>query len=149
MEVRVTARAGPIDAAFVRELAGAFHGAHEKAFGYAYAGRQKIELVNCAVSGFGRIDRPALARLPVERRGQAEIRARRRVFFDGKWHDTPIYDRTALGAGARVAGPGVIEEFGSTTVIFPGQTLVVDPHAILIVHSANRPKDKPALEVVR
>jgi len=27
----------------------------------------------------------------------------------------------------------VIEEFGSTTVVFPGQRLTVDPHGIMIV----------------
>jgi N-methylhydantoinase A len=30
----------------------------------------------------------------------------------------------------------VIEEFGSTTVVFPGQRVEVDPHGILIVRSA-------------
>jgi N-methylhydantoinase A len=30
----------------------------------------------------------------------------------------------------------VIEEFGSTTVVFPGQTLAVDPHGIMIVRKA-------------
>jgi N-methylhydantoinase A len=27
----------------------------------------------------------------------------------------------------------VIQEFGSTTVVFPGQNVTVDPHGILIV----------------
>jgi N-methylhydantoinase A len=30
----------------------------------------------------------------------------------------------------------VIEEFGSTTVVFPGQKLEVDPHGILVVRPA-------------
>src|SRR5262249_37966770 len=33
-------------------------------------------------------------------------------------------------------GPAVVEEFGSTTVVFPAQHLEVDPHGILIVRSA-------------
>jgi N-methylhydantoinase A len=32
----------------------------------------------------------------------------------------------------------VVEEFGSTTVVFPGQHLRVDPHGILIIHAAGR-----------
>jgi N-methylhydantoinase A len=27
----------------------------------------------------------------------------------------------------------VVEEFGSTTVVFPGQTLAVDAHGVLII----------------
>jgi N-methylhydantoinase A len=30
-----------------------------------------------------------------------------------------------------------VEEFGSTTVVFPGQSLDVDPHGILIVRRAD------------
>ena len=42
-------------------------------------------------------------------------------------------DRAVLPPGWRLEGPAVVEEFGSTTVVFPGQTLEVDPHGILIV----------------
>ena len=57
----------------------------------------------------------------------------RKVFFDRKWQETPIYDRAALPAGFRLDGPAVIEEFGSTTVVWPGQWLEVDPHGIMLV----------------
>ena len=30
-------------------------------------------------------------------------------------------------------GPLVVEEFGSTTVVFPGQSVEADPHGILVV----------------
>ena len=45
----------------------------------------------------------------------------------------PIYDRATLPAGFRAQGPAVVDEFGSTTVVFPGQSVEVDPHGILIV----------------
>ena len=57
----------------------------------------------------------------------------RPVYFAGSFRDTPIYQRPALPAGFRLDGPAVVEEFGSTTVVFPGQSLQVDPHGILIV----------------
>ena len=34
--------------------------------------------------------------------------------------DCPIYDRYALPAGATFAGPAIVEEFDSTTVVHPG-----------------------------
>jgi N-methylhydantoinase A len=45
-----------------------------------------------------------------------------------------------LPAGFGLAGPAVIEEFGSTTVVFPGQETEVDPHGILVVRSAKAPR---------
>jgi N-methylhydantoinase A len=141
MEVRVAAPAGAMDAAFLAALADAFHAAHLRTFGYNYAGRQKVELVNFCVSGFGLIERPEVPRLE-ERRGATPARkAVRPVYFDGAVRDTPVYDRAALPPGFRLDGPAVVEEFGSTTVVFPGQTLDVDPHGVLIVRSVQHPAE--------
>jgi N-methylhydantoinase A len=131
MEVRVPAPSGKIDAAFVAGIVDAFHAAHFKAFGYNYAGRQKVELVNFCVSGFGMIERPAIPKLTGDK--DAKPRGTRPVYFGGTFRDTPIYDRAALPAGFAFDGPAVVEEFGSTTVVFPGQRLEVDAHGILIV----------------
>jgi N-methylhydantoinase A len=132
MEVRVPAPAGEVDAAFIAGTIDAFHAAHLKAFGYNYAGRQKIEIVNFCVSGFGMIDRPAIPKLGTATAAKPQWR-NRPVYFSGGFRDTPIYDRSALPAGFRLDGPAVVEEFGSTTVIFPGQCLTVDERGILIV----------------
>jgi N-methylhydantoinase A len=134
MEVRVAAPAGAVDAAFLAALIDAFHAAHLRTFGYNYAGEQKIELVNLCVSAFGLIARPRMPKLDVG--GQPTRRSVRPVYFDGAFRDTSIYDRAALPPGFRLEGPAVVEEFGSTTVVFPGQQLEVDPHGILIVRSA-------------
>jgi N-methylhydantoinase A len=113
-------------------LIGAFNAAHRRTFGYDYAGQQKIELVNLCVSGFGLIERPQLPKLAA-RSGDFVPKASRPVFFDGQFRDTPVYDRAALPSGARLVGPAVVEEFGSTTVVFPGQSIEVDPHGILVI----------------
>ena len=63
------------------------------------------------------------------------FRSVRPVYFDGTYRGTPIYDRTTLLPGFRLDGPAIVEEFGSTTVVFPGQDLEVDPHGVLIVRS--------------
>jgi N-methylhydantoinase A len=47
--------------------------------------------------------------------------------------DCPIYDRYALGAGVRLAGPAVVEEFDSTTVVHPGYAVRVDDRANLFI----------------
>ena len=134
MEVRVAAPAGATDAAFLAALIDAFHAAHLRTFGYNYAGEQKIELVNFCVSGFGLIERPRVPKLSV--RGRPTHKSVRPVYFDGVFRETHIYDRAVLPPAFRLEGPAVVEEFGSTTVVFPGQKLEVDPHGILIVRSA-------------
>ena len=133
MEVRVPAPSGAIDAQFIAGLTEAFHAAHRKTFGYNYAGQQKVELVNFCVSGFGRIDRP---RIPKIKTSCTPKQTTRQVYFDGSYRDTPIFDRPSLPAGFTFEGPAIIEEFGSTTVMMPGQHLTVDPHGILIVKAA-------------
>ncbi len=133
MEVRVAAPAGAVDKSFLDELIAGFHAAHLRTFGYNYSGEQKVELVNFCVSGFGLIERPKMPQLERQAGAGPARKSLRRVYFDGAWRDTPIYDRASLGPHHRLPGPAVVEEFGSTTVIFPQQELAVDAHGILII----------------
>jgi N-methylhydantoinase A/oxoprolinase/acetone carboxylase beta subunit len=50
------------------------------------------------------------------------LRGSRRVWFaeTGGYVEAAVYDRYVLRAGATIAGPAVIEERESTTVIGPG-----------------------------
>jgi N-methylhydantoinase A len=136
MEVRVPAPSGKIDGQFVAGLIEAFHAAHRKTFGYNYAGQQKVELVNFCVSAFGMIDRPSIPEL--DKSGAPPKPASRQVYFDGKFRDTPVFARASLPAGFKLEGPAIVEEFGSTSVVFPGQALTVDPHGILIIRAAGK-----------
>ena len=93
------------------------------------------EWVNLRVTGTGPIERPVLRRR--ERRSnepvaRAEI-GRRSVYFDDQWLDTPIYDRSRLQPQDCVHGPAVVEEFGSTTVVFPSLEARVDDYENLIL----------------
>jgi N-methylhydantoinase A len=45
--------------------------------------------------------------------------------------DTPVYDRSTLPAGARVAGPAIIEQLDSTVVVPPGVVAQIDEHLII------------------
>jgi N-methylhydantoinase A len=59
--------------------------------------------------------------------------AARRVCFNAGWFDTPIHDRAALGRGAMLAGPAIIEQPDTTVVIDPGATAVVDELGNLVI----------------
>ena len=138
MEVRVAAPTGAIDATFLSGLIGAFHAVHLRTFGYNYAGQQKVELVNFCVSGFGLIKRPAMPKLAQRDGAMPTQKSVAPVYFNDAFRDTPAFDRATLPSGFQLEGPAIVEEFGSTTVVFPGQTLDVDPHGILIIRPASR-----------
>jgi N-methylhydantoinase A len=51
---------------------------------------------------------------------------RRRAWFDGTWHDTPVYRREQLGVGVALTGPAIVEQLDTTTVVEPGDRVRVD-----------------------
>ena len=54
--------------------------------------------------------------------------------MDGKDCSAVVYDRTRLKAGNRVAGPAIVVEMDSTTVILPRHHGVVDRHGNLLIY---------------
>jgi N-methylhydantoinase A len=65
----------------------------------------------------------------------AAVKGTRRVFFPGPrdYVETAVYDRAHLAVGAKIAGPAVVEEAGSTLVIGPGASGRVAASGNLIV----------------
>jgi len=57
----------------------------------------------------------------------------RAAYFDGRWHDTPIFRREDLPVGARLAGPVIVQQLDSTVVIDPGATAEVDHLGNLVI----------------
>jgi len=53
---------------------------------------------------------------------KSEPAQKRKVYIGsaGGWVDAEIYHRDALEPGFSAAGPAVVEEYGSTTVVWPG-----------------------------
>jgi N-methylhydantoinase A len=100
--------------------------------------------VNLRVTGVGPISRPGLHPVDVVL-ADAEVSggpsaqrfaaAIREVCFDAAvgYQPTPIYWRPDLPADAVVAGPAVIEEYGSTMPVHPGFTARVDRLGNLVV----------------
>lgn len=133
-EVRIEMQPGALDAPSLQAAVERFHAAHEKLYGYSYRDLQPVEVVNVRVTGLGLIEKPRFG-TSVETHQTVTIDAdsRRSVFFDGAFVDCPIYSRDTLGAGMSLEGPAVIEEYGSTTVIQPRQTVKIDAFGNLII----------------
>ena len=62
--------------------------------------------------------------------GDRALKGRRQVYMPetGGFEDCPVYDRYALGAGASIEGPAVVEEAESTVVIGAGAEVRADEH---------------------
>jgi N-methylhydantoinase A len=136
-EVRIEVPGGPIDRAAADLAVEGFHAAHQRTYGYSYADSpdQRIEWVNFRVVGIGPIRRPTIQPRPRTLAGGVE-RARiahRQVYFDANFTDTPVFTRQNLQPTDCIEGPAIIEEFGSTTVVFPGLRATVDDYANLLL----------------
>jgi N-methylhydantoinase A len=58
---------------------------------------------------------------------------RRRVWFDGKGLDTPVFQRDDLPCGFSFQGPAIIEQVDATTVVPPGASAEVDKYLNIII----------------
>jgi N-methylhydantoinase A len=138
-EVRVTVPDGPVDAAALTEVADRFHAEHRSLYGYDFSGddSQQVEWVNLRVSGVGPIQRPDIQRVPATASplDTPAEKGRREVCFDPEagYVDTPVLWRPDLAPGTVVAGPAIIEEFGSTVPLHPGFTARIDEYLNIIV----------------
>lgn len=63
-----------------------------------------------------------------------------RFYYEGDWYDANIYDRNKLNIGLEVAGPAIVGEMDSTTVILPGFVATVDAIGNLLINPVKRGK---------
>jgi N-methylhydantoinase A len=132
-EVRIEVPPEELDPDGLHGVIDRFHTAHERLYGYSYRGTQLTEIVNLRVTAVGLIDKPRMAEAPEGEPSSAVPARERPVVFDGRFISCPIYERERLAPGMTVSGPGIVEEYGSTTVMQPGQSARVDRYGNLII----------------
>ncbi len=97
-----------------------FHRQHRDTYGHANL-QAAIELVNARLTAYGLVPKPAAERHAAAGAAlEGALAQRRPVWFGGRAHDCPVWDRERLPEGARLSGPAIVEEFGATTVVPPG-----------------------------
>ena len=127
-----------MDAAAVERLGNLFHDKHMHLFGHDSPGSE-VELMTLSVSAVGPLGLTPMAEIAVGGPDPYEARkGRRQVFFEeaGGYVECETYERLRLLAGNVVAGPAVVEQMDTTTVIPPGETAVVDRFGTLVVELA-------------
>ena len=113
-----------------------FDAVHATRYGFS-APSEKAEIVSLRSATIGMMRKPQLE--PVVQ-GRAEPPAEaftgtRPVYFAsaGGFVDTPTYARAKLLAGNKIAGPALIEEHASTTVVHPRDHVEVDKLGNLVI----------------
>jgi N-methylhydantoinase A len=122
------------DADSMQALEAAFHATHERRYGHK--GAASVEIVNFRLTAVGTIAKPPSARWHVAGSPAQARRLTRPVFFDGAFVQVAVYDRDRLPAAVPFAGPAIVEEMGSTTVVPPGWVGAVGPWGELILEPA-------------
>ncbi len=113
----------------------AFHRDYKRRYGHADV-NTAIEVQALHLAAFARQERPDLECLP--RRPSAEQTVlERRVHFGGYgMTSAKIYTRDALPCGFSANGPALIEEYGSTTLVWPGDRFEVGAMREIRIHLA-------------
>jgi N-methylhydantoinase A len=94
---------------------------------------ESVEMVNIRLAMIGKRQKLAFPQLAPST-GAKPARAREVYLGDAKKPVLcPVYQREELGAGERIAGPALIQEHGTTTVLFENDTCVVAPSGELII----------------
>jgi N-methylhydantoinase A/oxoprolinase/acetone carboxylase beta subunit len=107
-----------------------FRAAHDRVYGHST--EAPARLVNLRT-----IHRCAVPRARPERYASTgrSVKARRRILTaeSGGFVEAEIYNRSSLEPGARVAGPAIVEQGDTTTLIEPGWRAEVAPNGSLIL----------------
>lgn len=113
-----------------------FFAVHEMHYGF-HNPHDPVELVNVRLTAVGRLPKPLarvasrMAASPPRPRGRREI-----YFSPDAALDAPVFSRQALLAGQTLAGPAVVDQLDTTTLLLPGDVLTVDARGNLIVEVA-------------
>ena len=134
VDLRYKGQSFEITVPFSDNFVETFHREHERLYGYAHKGRP-IELVNVRVRAIGETEKPEIKRAETfsERIPEGALLEVRKVYFEGKWLDTPVYDREKLLPGNKIKGPAILVEYSSTIVIPPFATCSVDGFKNLVI----------------
>jgi N-methylhydantoinase A len=123
---------GILSEADVSAIFDSFHVQHTEEYGYTLPpDLAELEIVNARVNAEGQQSAPAAPLFLGKRVDKVKPSGTRQVYFDD-WTETAIYQRAELPAGCIIAGPAVIEQIDSTTLLIPGSSATVDERHNLI-----------------
>ena len=115
-----------------QQIRAAFDALYQQRYAH-HSPDEPVEMVNIRLAGIGK--RPLLRFPRLAKRAAAKPSRRRDVYLADARQPVacPVYRRGELGAGARIKGPALIEEHGTTTMLFARDRASVAPSGELII----------------
>jgi N-methylhydantoinase A len=122
------------DSTFLR---GRFEEAHSQRYSFELPD-SPLEIATVRVIGRGTIKGVSLTEGENGSAGDVSgaVMREESVYFGGEWTGTPIYDRAKLRPGHEVAGPAIVQQDDTTTVIEPGYKGAVDRFGNILIEEA-------------
>jgi N-methylhydantoinase A len=115
-----------------RAIRSAFDALYDRRYAH-HSPDEPVEIVNVRLAAIGKRASLRLPRLPSGRRARPARRVPAYLGSTARPVSCPVYRREDLGAGARVAGPALVREHGTTTVLFRGDRCAVAPTGELVI----------------
>jgi N-methylhydantoinase A/oxoprolinase/acetone carboxylase beta subunit len=135
-ELRVDVGSGTIDDAWLEKLRAGFHDIHEREYSRRFE-ESDIEIPNVRVRGIGLMPELAMPEVELAQEPEAALRHEGQAWFRvrGALEKVPTryYERTALKAGHKLAGPAIVSQYDSTTLIPPGISAHVDRFGNIVI----------------
>ncbi len=129
-EVTVPASTEAIDRGDLDAIAAAFHGEHNRLYGYDLANEgTDLEVINIRVRAVGRTEKPTLPVLESGGRDPAAAaKGARRAFLPevNEFTQVPVFDGHKLQAGNIIEGPALIERTDTTIFVSQSFTAKID-----------------------
>ncbi|MBV9198979.1 MAG: hydantoinase B/oxoprolinase family protein, partial [Alphaproteobacteria bacterium] len=127
-EIQVPLPDGPLGPGSVAHLEAAFAEVYTRLYTHLYRGAS-IQALHWRVLVSGPPPKVDLTRQAGEDAARTALKGRRPAYFPdaGGFVETSVFDRYALRPGDKIIGPAVVEERESTTIVAPGDSLIVDP----------------------
>jgi N-methylhydantoinase A len=110
-----------------------FDAEHKRLFTFALELEHEIVTLRAAVQGRGiRVQRKVIAK--GTKSARSAVIAEQLTYMDGRRYKAPVYQRSLLKAGNVIAGPAIVVEMDSTTVILPKHQGRVDPMGNVLIY---------------
>jgi len=131
--VEVALPAGPIDAAAIDAIAGAFHETYERE--YTYRLDSPVEFVGAHLVAIAEVGK--LTPTPITPTGRSlgdAVKGRRRVDYATEGvHEADVYVGELLEPGMGFPGPAIVETSSTTIVVHPDNEVTVDPYGSITI----------------
>ena len=129
---------GRVDADTVGAIVEGFHAMHKRLYTFADS-VSPVEIVNLRLRAVGVMDKVRLAEIEMASDAVPVVTTSREVHVGGTLHEkVPVFRRELLKAGHRLAGPAIVDQLDTTTLVPLGYAGEVDKFGNIVLRRMER-----------